>query len=188
DPAFLNEFTKFFEQLFRDTQHRGNADYVVTSEGYFQSLGIPLLHGRLFNDADGLNAPHVAVISESAARQKWPNQNPIGQTIEFGNMDGDLRPITIIGVVGEVRARGLEWTPRPTIYVDYRQRPRATSQFSIVLRASSHPAAIFSAARRVIAHLDPTVPPRFNTLDGIFSQSLNSRRFDLLVVGLFAVT
>ncbi len=187
-PAYLNEFTKFFDQRFSDAEHTGNADYVVASEGYFQSLGIPLLRGRLFNDADGPNAPHVAVISESTARQKWPNQNPIGQTIEFGNMDGDLRPLTIVGIVGEVRARTLESAPRPTIYVNYRQRPRATSQFSIVLPTSSDAAAVFAAARRVIAQLDPTVPPRFNTLHEIFSESLNSRRFNLLLIGVFAGT
>ena len=72
------------------------------------------------------------MISESVAQQKWPNQNPIGQSIEFGNMDGDLRLLTVVGVVGDIRARRLEIAPRPTIYVDYRQRPRATSEFNIV--------------------------------------------------------
>jgi ABC-type antimicrobial peptide transport system permease subunit len=188
DPAYLNEFSKVFSQLFHDPEHTGNADYAVASEGYFQSLGIPLLRGRLFNNADRPTAPHVAVISESVARLKWPNEDPIGQTVEFGNMDGDLRPITIVGVVGEVRMRNLESTPRPTIYVNYRQRPRATSDFSIVLRNSSDPAAIFAAARSVLTQLDPSVPPRFNTLDEIFSESLNSRRFTSLLVGVFAVT
>ena len=61
DPAYLNEFSKLFSQLFHDLEHSGNADYAVASEGYFQSLGIPLLRGRLFNDADGPTAPHVAV-------------------------------------------------------------------------------------------------------------------------------
>lgn len=188
DPAYLNQFSTFFSQLFRDPERTGNADYVVASQGYFQSLGIPLLRGRLFENADGPNAPQVAVISESVAKLKWPNQNPIGQTIEFGNMDGDLRPMTIVGVVGEVRTRNLEWAPRPTIYVNYSQRPRATSDFSIVLRASSDPAAIFAAARSVLMQLDPTVPPRFNTLDEIFSESLNNRRFNSSLVGVFAVT
>jgi hypothetical protein len=188
DPAYLNEFSNVFSQLFHDPEHTGNADYAVASEGYFQSLGIPLLRGRLFNDADGPTAPHVAVISESVVRLKWPNEDPIGQTVEFGNMDGDLRPIIIVGVVGEVRTRNLESTPRPTIYVNYRQRPRATSDFSIVLRTSFDPAAIFAAARSVLTQLDPSVPPRFNTLDEIFSESLNSRWFNSLLVGVFAVT
>jgi ABC-type antimicrobial peptide transport system permease subunit len=186
-PAFLKEFTEFLTGIFHDRERTGNADFVIASQGYFQTLGIPLQSGRLFNDADGPNAPHVAVISESTARQKWPNQNPIGQTIEFGNMDGDLRPLTIVGIVGEVRAHSLEWAPRPTIYVNYRQRPRAR-QFSIVVQTTSDPAAIFPAARRIIAQVDPTVPPKFNTLDGILSESLNSRRFNLLLVGVFAAT
>jgi len=187
-PAFVKEFTEFLTGLFHDKAHTGNADFVVASQDYFQSLGIPLLEGRLFNEADGPNAPQVAVISESTARQKWPNQNPIGQTIEYGNMDGDLRPLTIVGVVGEVRTRSLEWAPRPTIYVNYRQRPRATSQFSIVLRTTAGPAAIFSAARRILSQIDSTVPPRFNTLDEILSESLDSRRFNLLLVAVFAAT
>ena len=90
-----------------------------------------------------------------------------------------------MGIVGEVRPY-LEWKPRSTIYVNYRQRPRGTSQFSIVLRTASDPAAIFAAAKNVLAQLDPTVPPRFNTLDEMLSDSLNPRRFNLLLVGVFA--
>jgi predicted permease len=182
----LNEFTRFFAQLPRDAEHTGNADYVVASDGYFESLGVPLIRGRLFNDGDGPNAPHVAVISQSVGKLKWPNQDPVGRTIEFGNMDGDLRPITIVGVVGDVRMQNLERAPRPTVYVDYRQRPRATSEFTIVLRAAGDPEAVFAAARNILRQLDPAVPPKFTTLDEIFFQSLNSRRFNLILVGVFA--
>jgi ABC-type antimicrobial peptide transport system permease subunit len=187
DPAFLKAFTGFLEEIFRDPARTGHADYVVASEGYFQTLGIPLLAGRLFNEADGPEAPHVAVVSESVARQEWPDEDPLGQTIEFGNMDGDLRPFTIVGVVGDVRTHSLEEEPRPTIYAHYRQRPRSSSHFNVVLRTSSDPAAVFAATRGILRQLDPTVPPRFNTLTGIFSESLNSRRFNLLLVGVFAL-
>jgi putative ABC transport system permease protein len=188
DPAYLNQFSTVFRKLFSDSEHTGNADYAVASDSYFQTLGIPLLHGRLFNDSDGADSPHVAVISESAARLKCFNHDPIGQMIEYGNMDGDLRPITIVGVVGDVRTKNLEWAPGPTIYVDYRQRPRATSEFSIVLKTPSEPAEVFGAARSVLHQLDPTVPPQFSTLDEIFSDSLNGRRFNSLLIGVFAVT
>jgi len=186
DPAFLKEFTAFLTDLFRNPGRTGNADYVVASAGYFQSLEVPLLRGRLFNDADTPDAPQVAVISELVASEKWSNQNPIGQTIEFGNMDGDLRPLTIVGVVGEVRDHSLESAPRPTIYVSYRQRPRATSDFNIVMRTSSEPAAMFAGARRILAELDPSVSPKFNKLSEIVSDSLSRRRFNLLLVGTFA--
>ena len=147
DPAFLAELSKLFEDFFSNKEQTGNADFVVASEGYFQTLRIPLLSGRLFNDADGATAPHTAVISEAVARQKWPGQDPIGQTIEFGNMDGDLRLLTIVGVVAEVRKHSFEEAPRPTIYVNYRQRPRRTQQFDVVLRTKSDPARrlVFSA-------------------------------------------
>src|SRR5262245_13253799 len=130
----MKEAIAFLEGLFRDQAHTGHADYVVASAGYFHTLGIPLLNGRLFNDSDGPDASHVAVISESVARQAWPKRNPIGQTIEFGNMDGDLRLLTIVGVVGDVRMHDLEAAPRQTVYTNYRQRPRSASQFNVVMR------------------------------------------------------
>lgn len=187
DPAFLADLTKFAEDLFSNKALAGNADYVVASEGYFETLRIPLLRGRLFTDSDGPTAPHAAVISEGVARQKWPGQDPIGQTVEFGNMDGDLRLLTIVGVVGEVRKHSLETAPRPTIYVNYRQRPRRTDQFDVVLRTSSDPAAVTSSVRRVLTQLDPTVPARMTTFTQVFSESLNNRRFNLTLVGVFAL-
>src|SRR5215471_2107828 len=187
DPALLKDLTDFFTRLFSDRAHTGYADYVVASDGYFRCLGIPLLRGRLFNESDATEAPHVAVISESVARQKWPDQDPLGQTIEFGNMDGDVRLLTIVGIVGDIRANTLESLPRPTIYVNYRQRPRATHEFGVMIRTNSDPAVIFPAARRILAELDPSIPPRFNTFDQLFSASLNGRRFNLVLVGTFAL-
>ena len=88
-------------------------------------LGIPLMRGRLFDARDDATAPHVAVITESLARQRWPSEDPIGRTIEFGNMDGDLRLLTIVGIVGDTHEYGLDAPPRPTVYVNLFQRPRA---------------------------------------------------------------
>jgi len=68
-----------------------NADYCIASAGYFTALGIPLVRGRLFSEHDTMGSPHVALVSESLARAVWPGQDPLGRTIEFGNMDGDLR-------------------------------------------------------------------------------------------------
>jgi hypothetical protein len=187
DPAFLAELVKFVEELLNNKTRTGNADYVVASEGYFDALVIPLLNGRLFNQGDGPSAPHAAIISESVARDRWPNQDPLGQTIEFGNMDGDLRLLTIVGVVGEVRKHSLESKPRPTVYVNYRQRPRSAEQFDIVMRTNSDPATIYPAARRVLTQLDPAVPVTLNSFTQVFSQSLNNRRFNLLLVGVFAL-
>src|SRR6266851_4161591 len=93
-----------FGELFKRKERIGNADFCVATDGYFQVLGIPLIRGRIFDGRDGANSPHVAVISESLARDRWPNQDPIGHTIEFGNMDGDMRLLTIVGIVGDIHA------------------------------------------------------------------------------------
>jgi len=166
----------------------GEADYCVASEGFFNTLGIPLLSGRLFDSRDTKNSLHVAVVSKSLADEKWPNQNPIGQTVEFGNMDGDPRLLTIVGVVGDMRDRSLESAPRPTIYVDYRQRPVGAQRFTIVMLAPGKPDDVFSSAREIVRSLDPEVPPRFSAFSNTFAASLGPRRFSLLLVGIFSAT
>jgi hypothetical protein len=187
DPALVKEVTAFFDDIFSNKAQSGTADYVVASEGYFETFKIPLLRGRLFNDGDGPGAPQVALISEAVALQKWPGQDPIGQTIEFGNMDGDLRLLTIVGIVGEVRKHSLEQAPRPTVYVNYRQRPRSTFDFDIAVRTNSDPRVLSGSIARLLTQLDPTVPLRINTFNQVFSESISNRRFNLLLVGIFAL-
>jgi ABC-type antimicrobial peptide transport system permease subunit len=188
DSQLEKELIDFLGGLFRDPKQSGYADYASVSEGYFRSLGIPLLRGRLFDDRDTMDAAHVALISESLAREKWPNENPLGHTIEFGNMDGDLRLLTIIGVVGDVRERSLEKPPRPTVYVNYRQRPQATYQFSTVVRTAGDPASVIASARKIMLDLDPDVPPSTSSFTTIFAASTSGRRFNLLLFGIFAAT
>ncbi|HEY7402161.1 MAG TPA: ABC transporter permease [Candidatus Angelobacter sp.] len=188
DSPLMKELAGFFMQLYRDHDHAGYADYVCASEGYFRVLGIPLRSGRLFDDRDSADAPHVAVISESLAREKWPNQDPLGRTIEFGNMDADPRLLTVIGVVGDVRERSLETPPRPTIYVNYRQRPQRTYNFSMVIRTSGDPSAVIDSVRKIVRDLNPDVPPTTNSFTTIFAASMSSRRFNLVLFAIFAGT
>ena len=175
-----------YENLLHTSPHVGYANYCPASAGFFRALRIPLLQGRLFNEGDTMDAPQVALISESLARERWPNQDALGQTLEFGNMDGDFRPLTVVGVVGDVRADSLETVPAPTVYVFYRQRPQAAHDFTVVLRAAGEPTALISSAREVLRILDPTVPPQFGTFVGVVSASLQARRFNLELVGVFA--
>jgi putative ABC transport system permease protein len=184
----LPSLSRQLDPLFHDATRTGYADYCPASEGYFRALGIPLLRGRLFDDRDTMDAPHVALISQSLARQRWPHQDPLGQTVEFGNMDGDIRLLTIVGVVGDVREYSLEAPASPTIYVNYRQRPEATWRFTVVLRTNVEPAAVLGAARQIVRNLDPNIPPSFGTFTQVVSASLKARRFNLTLVGAFALT
>jgi predicted permease len=176
------------ERLFKDPTRTGYADFCVASEGYFRVLGIPLLRGRLFEARDGLDAPHVAVISQALARARWADRDPLGRTIEFGNMDGDPRPLTVVGIVGDVREDSLEAPPRPTVYVSYRQRPVKTSSVDVVMGVKTDPAAVLAVARSVVHGLDPGVPPSLSTFNRVFAASLQIRRFNLILIGVFAGT
>jgi putative ABC transport system permease protein len=165
----------------------GHALYCVASEEYFRTLGIPLIRGRMLGSQDGLNSPHVALITQTLARQQWPNQDPIGQEINFGNMDGILKPMTVVGVVGDVRAEGLNRPPSPIIYVDYRQRGmNSNSSPTILMRTAAPPAEIVSAAREIFHDLAPEAPVKFSTFAQEMGGWLADRRFLLLLVGLFA--
>jgi predicted permease len=172
--------------LFRQQERIGSADFCVATEGYFRALGIPLIRGRIFDERDGANAPHVAVISESLARGRWPNQNPIGHTIEFGNMDGDLRLLTIVGIVGDTHEYGLDVPPRPTVYVNLFQRPRAA--MSVTMLSDADTLSVASAARAILQDLDPEMPARFRSLSQVYSASLGSRRFNAILIGFFGIT
>jgi putative ABC transport system permease protein len=171
---------------FRRKDRSGTADYCAASPGYFHALGIPLVRGRLFDERDGPDQPHVAVVNEALARAQWPGDDPIGRTLEFGNMDGDLRPLTIVGVVGDTRQYGLEQPPRPTLYVDLLQRPRFSA--TVVMRTGGDPRSVVTAATAVLHQVAPDVPPRFRTLGEIVASSLGARRFNLTLVAVFACT
>ncbi len=123
--------------MFQQKERVGIADFCVATEGYFQVLGIRLIRGRIFDQHDGPDSPHVAVISESLARDRWPNQDPIGHTIEFGNMDGDMRLLTIVGIVGDIHEYGLDAPPRPTVYVNLFQRPRSAIPLTMLSDADT---------------------------------------------------
>jgi putative ABC transport system permease protein len=99
-----------------------------------------------------------------------------------------LRPLTIVGVVGDVREDSVETPPGPTIYVNYRQRPQATYHFTAVVRSETDPASVTSSARQIVRTLDPNVPPSFSTFTQVLSNSLKARRFNLMMVGVFAST
>ena len=171
--------------LFQQRERLGIADFIVATDGYFEALGIPVIRGRVFDARDGADAPHVAVITQSLARDRWPNQDPIGRMIEFGNMDGDLRPLTIIGIVGDTHEYGLDAPPRPTVYVNLFQRPRAA--MSLTMLSDADMQQVTTAARGILQELDPEIPAKFRTFSQVFAASLGSRRFNVILIGFFGI-
>jgi putative ABC transport system permease protein len=180
--------TNFDERrrMAQNTKQTGEADRAVASTGFFRAIGIPLIRGRLFDEQDGPEAPNVALISQNLAREKWPNQNPVGQIIDFSNMDGILKPLTIVGVVGDVRAEGLDQPMTPMVYVDYRQRGLGNGSPAIVLRTALPAGAIVPSARAIFRQLDPNIPVQFSTFADEMGGWLAEKRFLLLLAGVFA--
>ena len=165
---------------------KGYGEFRVASPGYFKAMGIRLLRGRLFDQSDGPQTPQVALISEALQRQYWPNEDPLGKGIQYGNMDGDTHLLQVVGVVSDVREFGLEAKAQPTVYVHYLQRPRQAWGFAIVARTQGDVKALIPAMRSAVQALSRDVPTNFRTLDQIFSSSLNKRRFSLVIFGSFA--
>src|SRR5579872_49633 len=184
-PLSDEALSREFDRLFQQKERLGDADFCVATDGYFQVLGIPLVRGRMFDERDTADAPHVAVISESLARERWPGQDPIGHTIQFGNMDGDLRLLTVIGIVGDVHEDSLEAPPNPTVYVNLFQRPR--SAITLTMLSDAPTQLVTSAARGVLQELNPEIPAKFRTFSQVFTASLGSRKFNLILISSFGI-
>jgi putative ABC transport system permease protein len=160
----------------------------VATPGYFQTVGIPLLKGRYFTPRDDERAPQVALISESAVKKFFANEDPIGRKIRLGWGRGKDKPNVggeIIGVVGDVRQLGLDVPFEPEIYVPHAQV--ANSSLEIVLRTDVPPATLASAVRREVRLLDPDLPiAKIETLESIVAESISRPRFYMLLVAIFA--
>jgi predicted permease len=165
---------------------QGHAEYRLASAGYFAAMGIPLLRGRTFDATDQVNAPNAAVVSQSFVKKYFSNEEVIGQTIQFGNMDGDLRLLHIVGVVGDVHDYGVDVAVGPTVYGNALQR-LPSSTWNVVARAQGEPGSLVPVMRETVRALDSQLPLKFRTLDQVFSSSLDQRRFSLVIFGVFGV-
>lgn len=166
---------------------KGQADYRLATAGYFAALKIPVLRGRMFDASDKFESPNAAVVSQSLVQKYWPNEDPIGQTIQFGNMDGDLRLLHIVGVVGDIHDYGVDAAVLPTVYANALQR-LPMSSLTVVTRGQSEPGALVPTMREVVHSLNPQLPLAFRTLDQVYSSSLSQQRFSLVIFAVFAMT
>ncbi|MEO6690306.1 MAG: ADOP family duplicated permease [Dokdonella sp.] len=164
----------------------GDAEFRVASADYFKATGIPLLRGRSFASSDRPDGEHVAVISAAAAHATWGDRDPIGQRIQFGNMDGDMHPLTIVGVVGDVHERRLDRAPGGTVYVDLDQRPMAAAEFNIVVRSRLPAAASMGELRSKMQSISAGIPYSLRPLTEVRASALADRRFSLILLGAFA--
>lgn len=162
--------------------------YQVISDGYFETMGIPLLDGRDLGPGDDAQAPPVAVVSRSFAESSWPGENPLGKRLTFDTPPSPDSPwYTVVGVADDVRHEGLDQAPRPDVYFPFSQD--TFSFTTLVIRAAGElaPLELVPAVRREVRVLDPDQPlGDVATLEAELARSVGQRRFVMVLVGIFA--
>jgi hypothetical protein len=158
----------------------------MITPGYFGAMGIDLRMGRDLSEQDGPTAPFAAVVSESFARQYWPDQNPLGRHFKFGFFDR-----TVVGVVRDVRMRGVERRTEPQVYLSYQQIPDGFMPWhapkDLVVRADGDTGALAAALRRIVAAADPAEPVSDVRMMGeIVGTETAPRQVQVRVLGAFA--
>jgi putative ABC transport system permease protein len=152
--------------------------------GYFETIHLPLVAGRLLNASD--EGKHYAVISELTAKTLWPGKNPIGQPFHrAGLMKED--PFTVIGVVGNARTVSLSNSDPMMVYMPYWYRSDSTG--GLLVRTTQSPSMMADTMRKAIWSVDPEVPvPAVRMLGGVVEDSVANRRFEMQLLLLFAVS
>jgi putative ABC transport system permease protein len=165
------------------------ANFQTVSPGYFRTLRIPLLRGRVFSDGDKLEATRVCIISERLAAALWPNEDPVGRRLRLGGPGSTPEPddwLTVVGVVGDVRHQALERDAGPDIYKPSLQL--AWKQMHFLVRARGNPLALVPAIRREIAATAPEVGAfNFVSLEQEVGNSLWQSRLRGWLLGFFSV-
>jgi predicted permease len=156
--------------------------------GWTRVEGIPLLRGRLLDERDRQGTPMSVLISETAARRWWPGQDPIGKIIgqALSGPGNGLDSAFVVGVVGDVRYRGLDSLPEAEIYLSYYQVP-FYYRMMLFVRTRGDPLALVGPARRALARWAPGFPMYdVQTMEGRVGQALGYARVSALLLGLFA--
>lgn len=170
-----------------EVQHP-SVDYREITPGYFRTLGVPILQGRPFTEADTSGSPKVTIINREFAREFFKDQNPLGQHLL------DDTPLEIVGVAGDVRSSMNELAP-PTYFVPMAQADfRADQLFqgwfptSILVRTSSSPLSLSHEVESAVRNVDPNLPiGRLRSMEEVLSTSLAFQRFLMTLMGVFAV-
>ena len=165
------------------------AGYRAVTPNYLETLGVPLLQGRLLTPADNEKAPAVVVINASMAKTNFASENPLGKRMQLGAApDKDVPTMEIVGVVGDVRP-GLGVDPQTEMYLPYRQADLVLPvfQLSLVLRTAADPQLQASALRTALAEIDPNQPlVKVRTMEDNMAATVAQPRFRTWLIAIFA--
>ena len=159
--------------------------HTVVTPGYFRTMGITLLAGRDFTDADTKDSQNITIIDERLARQYWPNESPLGKRVRFGPPEDNEPWHTIVGVVSTVRHQRVQEETRPSVYLPHQKI--AAGGMSLVARTSANPHDFIGAVRREVAQLDPDLPvSEVATMEEVVAESIWQPRLYAMLFVVFA--
>jgi ABC-type antimicrobial peptide transport system permease subunit len=170
-----------------DTRSRNNvASIRYVTPGYFEAMGMPIKRGRDIGDGDNRDRQFAAVVSESFVRRYWPNDDPIGRHFTFAYADRE-----VVGVVGDVRFRGLERVSEPQVYLSSKQVNDGAIVFyspqALAIRTAGVPSSLASAVREIVRRADPRLPiSDLQTLGDMVDLETESRVVQVRVIAAFA--
>src|SRR5262245_52748293 len=152
---------------------------------YLPALGVPLLRGRALSSFDKADSPPVVLINTPLARRHWPLEDPLGKKIAFDSF-GRAMTCEIVGIVGDVRPHGLDSEPQPEIYIPYAQD--SFGSVTWLVRTEDDPMSLLPAVKEKIREVTPTQTfASTATLEQLLERSTSARRFNLFMLGSFAV-
>jgi putative ABC transport system permease protein len=162
-------------------------DIHIVSPNYERTLGIRLLRGRGFTDADRENAPRVAMVNATVAQRLFPGTDPVGKRFTFGHLGMGRAPkwVTIVGLLADTKMYGLANPARLEVYVPFRQE--AENDMALLVKSGMEPAALVSAVRGVVVSIDKEQPIfGIATMQEVVNVSVSTRRITLILLGLFS--
>ena len=148
-------------------QELPQADFSLSSPGYFSTMGIPRVRGRDFTDADRYGSDPVVIISEALARQSFPNEDPIGHRLQCGLDAESMKWMTIVGVVGNVRQDSPASTASPAMYMPLAQHPYRANEVQVAIRTEVDPSSLIAPVKRIVEQMNPEVATKFTTMDAM---------------------
>ena len=161
------------------------ASWRIVTKDYFKAMGLPLVGGREFTEHDIIEKPWRVIVSRRLADELWPGRNPVGQTARLWKGQGDM-PAEVIGVVGNMRERGLEQEPTFAVYLPAYGAMGVTS-LQLVLHTRGAPEAVMPMLQGLVRGVDANLPVSdVRTLEDVVNRSVATRRFTMLLLSVFA--
>ena len=174
----------------------GDETYRPVGVHYFQTLGIPLRRGRVFDERDSSKGPWTLIINEAMAKKYWPNENPVGAMVTIGKglaPEMDDAPRQIVGVVGDVHESGVDQNAPSVMYLPIGQEPNGMVALgnrvlpsSWAIRIAGNPAALARAVQQEVLRADPDMAvARVMTMDRLLAKSIARQNFMMILMGVF---